>query len=62
MDTPEIDASDLSIGETIMALRNQQDLPVWVCIKKARHKVGPDGRDGVIRGLLIALEINTKDL
>lgn len=56
-DIPEVDADRHTLGSLmIQVLHGDIRLPVWVRIGRARHKITPETKDGVCRGLLIAMD------
>ena len=57
-DIPEIDMADYTLGSLMTALlTGELPAPVWVRNGRTRHKITPENKEGVAKGLLIALEI-----
>ncbi len=62
-DLPEIDCSGYSIGGLMAALMSD-DIPAlcYLRIGRMRHRITPENKKDIARGMLLALEIQTKDL
>lgn len=54
---PEIDASEYTIGSLMTAiLTGELALPAWIRFGKTRHQITFENKDGIAKGLLMALE------
>lgn len=55
---PEINGEDYTPGSLMADLMTGAlAVPVWIRCGRARHKITPESKDAVARGLLIALEM-----
>jgi len=61
-DIPEIRGEDYTPAGLMAGLMTGEiPVPVWIRIGRTRHRITPENRESVQRGLLIAIELQTQD-
>lgn len=60
---PEIDGYEYTIGRLMTAMMaGLIPIPCWVRFGRTRHKITAENKKGIEIGLLLAMEIRSKDL
>lgn len=55
---PEIDLDHHTAARLLVEIRRGgMPVPIWLRLRKERWKLTPENRDGICKGLLIALEM-----